>query len=442
MALVDDSRRLEAMLRDLCPTDRRETRLVVDALREGIPQRLSGGSVNSAPLAVKIQQLAQVLETELAIRSDAAQWAVETWAAALGLATAPTVPPAPERISDQQPVPVTPPPLPPSPTPQPSIAPQQASSASPPPKPAAIASARRIDARRAAFCAVHAAVAGAIGSWIGIFGVAVDRNGFDEFAPIHYIIFSISLLFLVSVAIVFADSRYRLLPFQHKYSYTQSLLGIKAGIYCACMSIIVGIADFLIWMPRDKYAYSFNIVGNSDFVFWRYYDGTATSFFISYAGSMAAVSIAIILCLSNIRPLPATMGGAIGGALGGWIMFIITHNYFEIPSLCYSLLSGLVAAFGCAGLYIGDSLGRRAWLEWDDGKSIRSVTLGKKPVRVGSDLRTVDIYQENSAPVALAFTYHNGSIFLQEPSNPAPVPVPANDIRTIGATRFIARARA
>jgi len=81
---VNDHARVEAYLRDLAPGHKTEVRCLVAALDEGIVERLRNGDP-AAPVAARVMRLGNDLADQLAMRPDAAQWAVESWAQALGL---------------------------------------------------------------------------------------------------------------------------------------------------------------------------------------------------------------------------------------------------------------------------------------------------------------------------------------------------------------------
>lgn len=83
-AVCDDPRRCEAILRDLCPEYRRETNLLVAALREQAVADLRHRS-SAMPIALQINQLAQRLHDNLGIADYFAVWAIESWAMALGM---------------------------------------------------------------------------------------------------------------------------------------------------------------------------------------------------------------------------------------------------------------------------------------------------------------------------------------------------------------------
>ena len=81
----EDGPRFDALLRDYCgATNRNAIRLLVLAAEEGIPTAMLTAD-SGVPLPVLLGQLARRMEQDLAMTSDAAQWATETWACALGL---------------------------------------------------------------------------------------------------------------------------------------------------------------------------------------------------------------------------------------------------------------------------------------------------------------------------------------------------------------------
>lgn len=102
-ALAADARRLEGLLRDYCPRQRKEIFAIVQAQKEGIPveiQSLSG----SVPSRVLVGRLSQQLQTRVGLSPEIATWATAAWACALGilseeeLAFPPQVEPAAETV--------------------------------------------------------------------------------------------------------------------------------------------------------------------------------------------------------------------------------------------------------------------------------------------------------------------------------------------------------
>ena len=136
-----DARRCESLLNDFCGSHRREINVLVNAIEERVPLDLLNG-VGSMPLELLLTRLEKRLAEQTAMTAEAASWAVESWASALGAATnaeiearaakraraaasssdAPTIQPkpaadnAPPRINPPKPVQTTKPPpiVPPS----------------------------------------------------------------------------------------------------------------------------------------------------------------------------------------------------------------------------------------------------------------------------------------------------------------------------------------
>ena len=81
-----DARRCEALLRDLCPQDKRELHVLLGALREQVPADLASPAMRQTA-ASAVGRLAKRLEDNLGLAKEPARWAVESWALALGVAT-------------------------------------------------------------------------------------------------------------------------------------------------------------------------------------------------------------------------------------------------------------------------------------------------------------------------------------------------------------------
>lgn len=84
-ALGEDARRCEALLRDFCPNARPEIHLFVIAARAGVPKQLMTSSSGSARELLEAR-LARTLQDDFAVTPEAAHWAIESWAQALGAA--------------------------------------------------------------------------------------------------------------------------------------------------------------------------------------------------------------------------------------------------------------------------------------------------------------------------------------------------------------------
>jgi len=121
-SLSEDPSRCEAMLRDLCGQHRREIAVLIRALKQRVAADLLATSAG-LPAPMLLGRLRKRLEDEEAMTAEAAQWAVETWAVALGVIDAPApvqpLPPKPRQSEQVQPERSKPPPKTQTPTPVP-----------------------------------------------------------------------------------------------------------------------------------------------------------------------------------------------------------------------------------------------------------------------------------------------------------------------------------
>ena len=92
--VATDPKRCEALLKDLLPNSfKREINALVSAVREGVPSELrqpTGGT----PLPAVVVQQARKLHEDLGLDQSLAEWAVRTWAVALGVKLTVANPPA------------------------------------------------------------------------------------------------------------------------------------------------------------------------------------------------------------------------------------------------------------------------------------------------------------------------------------------------------------
>jgi hypothetical protein len=86
--LIEDPRRTEALLRDLCGQHTREIFVLVNAQKQRVPIDLLAAPT-WMPRQATYTRLSRLLQTKLALTEDAADWAVAAWAAALDLDTSP-----------------------------------------------------------------------------------------------------------------------------------------------------------------------------------------------------------------------------------------------------------------------------------------------------------------------------------------------------------------
>lgn len=82
--LCNNQKRCKALLSDLCGEYRKEISALVGALKERVVDELQKLPQN-VPFEVSLGQLAKRMQDNLAIAEEAAIWAVESWALALGV---------------------------------------------------------------------------------------------------------------------------------------------------------------------------------------------------------------------------------------------------------------------------------------------------------------------------------------------------------------------
>lgn len=84
--ICSDARRCKSLLNDFCGACRRETNILVDAIEERVPLDLLAGAA-SMPAELLLNRLEKRLEENTGLTAQAARWAVESWALALGVAS-------------------------------------------------------------------------------------------------------------------------------------------------------------------------------------------------------------------------------------------------------------------------------------------------------------------------------------------------------------------
>ncbi|MUG96830.1 DUF4101 domain-containing protein [Scytonema sp. UIC 10036] len=87
ISVAEDPRYCEGLLRDYCGEYQREIAVLVDAVKQRVPADIMS-SQNTMPREVLLSRLTRRLQDNLALTEEAAKWAVESWALALGVITA------------------------------------------------------------------------------------------------------------------------------------------------------------------------------------------------------------------------------------------------------------------------------------------------------------------------------------------------------------------
>ena len=109
-SLCDDPRRCEALLKDYCGQYKREIFVLVSALKNRVADDLLKTSA-SVPQPILLARLNKKLVEELAMTVEAAHWAVESWALALGVIAQPLPVAKPAQVPPPSSSPMPPPPV-------------------------------------------------------------------------------------------------------------------------------------------------------------------------------------------------------------------------------------------------------------------------------------------------------------------------------------------
>ncbi len=113
-SLCEEPQRCEGILRDLCGDYKLEIHLLIIALKENVPGTLLS-SQKGMPIELVLSQLVKRLIDNLGLMEDAARWAVESWALALGVLSLADLEVEPEKIGLSKPI-LGPKPLPKNPS--------------------------------------------------------------------------------------------------------------------------------------------------------------------------------------------------------------------------------------------------------------------------------------------------------------------------------------
>jgi hypothetical protein len=81
--LCEEPQRCGGLLRDVCPQDRREVHVLISTLQAGVAAELRAAPA-SVPIVLSLGRLRKRLEEDFGLSEEAARWAVESWALALG----------------------------------------------------------------------------------------------------------------------------------------------------------------------------------------------------------------------------------------------------------------------------------------------------------------------------------------------------------------------
>jgi len=83
IGIIEDQKRLENLLRDYCPQNRREVRALIDALKEGVPEEIKAGGKGLDNLLRA--RLVKRLQDNVGLNDELIRWSIDSWSEALGV---------------------------------------------------------------------------------------------------------------------------------------------------------------------------------------------------------------------------------------------------------------------------------------------------------------------------------------------------------------------
>ena len=82
--IINDKKKIKAILTDMIPNSRLEINLISIALEQKIPSKICNSNM---PHSILFSQLEKELENNFGIETNRAKWVIQTWAFALGNTT-------------------------------------------------------------------------------------------------------------------------------------------------------------------------------------------------------------------------------------------------------------------------------------------------------------------------------------------------------------------
>jgi Ca-activated chloride channel family protein len=139
----------------------------------------------------------------------------------------------------------------------------------------------------------------------------------------------------------------------------------------------------------------------------------------------------------NLAASRAALGGAIGGAVGGLAFLVAIHVTGDfLGALLGAAILG--AAIGVMLAWV-EAAFRQAWLEVHYGKEVVTVSLGAKPVKIGSDNRACQVYARGARALAYQYTFSDGKVVCVDFATEKSVPVEPGYEQEVGQVRVIVR---
>jgi Ca-activated chloride channel family protein len=173
--------------------------------------------------------------------------------------------------------------------------------------------------------------------------------------------------------------------------------------------------------------------------------GSALGWLVSPLGRVAGWAILGALVgrglawfVPNLDPRRALAGGAAGGVAGAVAFLVLSLVGETAGRLLGAALLG--AAIGLMLAFV-EAAFRQAWLEVRYGlKEVITVSLGDKPVRIGSDGRACQVYARGAAPLAFQYRLEAGNVICVDYATESSTVAEPGDEKMIGAVTVTVRA--
>jgi len=194
----------------------------------------------------------------------------------------------------------------------------------------------------------------------------------------------------LGIALIIGQNRYMRRPL---LTAAQGVVAIGGGLFCG---IVAGVVGQLLFAAMPRFL-SLDVAGRlAGWILLGVLLGFGMAFFVP-----------------NLKVIHASIGGGVGGAIGAAGFILLAAHLGD--------LTGRFAGAAALGLSIGlmialaEVIFRGAWLEIAYGpRESCAVTLGRKPVSIGSDSAACTIYARNAAPVAYRFRLKRGRILCHD----------------------------
>lgn len=153
----------------------------------------------------------------------------------------------------------------------------------------------------------------------------------------------------------------------------------------------------------------------------------------------AALGMGLAICIPNLKFVRGFLGGGFGAAIGGFGFLVFAYTAGDMFGRW--LGAGIIG--GCIGTVLAwiETAFREAWLELQYGPNeIRTVSLGKRPVTLGSDRDRCTVYVAGTPSVVFKYAMDGGLVYLEDLIRGQTMAVRPGDRRMLGNVAVTVRA--